>query len=67
MCDSKKGGKMGWSFSGASGVQALGKEKTRCSEEIHLNTSFSGSPLPPRRRATLWNEAVKVLSDLLPA
>lgn len=37
---------MGWSFSGASCVQALGKEKTRYSEEIHLNTSFSGSPLP---------------------
>ena len=24
-------------------------------------------PIAPRRRATLWNEAVKVLSDLLPA
>ena len=47
--DSKKGGKVGWSCSRATFIQALGKEKS-CSEEIHLNTSFNGSPLPQGER-----------------
>lgn len=64
---------MEWSFSGASCVEALGKEeKTRCSQEIHLTMSpaleaSAASRCVCRRKAMLFNEAVGALYDLLPS